>query len=138
MTGLSIPNVYENWKEIRLEDCDDGLQFSRTPACQIWTRQLVSFIIEKVGIAPKIKINAYKHGRYTMVSMDIDPGFSQFGQPAIEMSITLSSSRIYLPAPADTQFDIDLPGIVDAFNLIGTVAFMTQGLPVYPHQKIMY
>jgi hypothetical protein len=133
----STVSCVENWQGVRLQDCDDDFEFSRTKACRLWLRHFVSFAIQKVGLAPKIRLNAYIHGGYTVLIMDLFSNLPSCSKNDIAMSICLLNDRIYLPLPVGTQFDIELPGIVDAFKLMGTVVAKTQGVVEFNSLKVM-
>lgn len=136
MINSSVSAIYENWKEVHLHQCEDDYEFSRTKACQLWVHQFILYVIEKVGISPQIRLNVDIHNKYTVMMMDLFSNLPKNAQNDIATSICLLNNRIYLPV-SGRQFDIALPGISDAFKLIGTVVAKTQGIVKYDRSKIM-
>ena len=112
------------WQEIRLANCDDG-QFNRSLACQAWTNQLVTYIKDRLGISPRIRLHSYRSGKSTLLTIDAS---SSSRKVDVNITILLSESRIYLSAPADNQFDIELPGVVDALSLVESIFDCAHGV----------
>ena len=98
--------------------------------------QFVLYAIKKLGMAPQIRLNVDIHNKYTVMTMDLFSNLPGNGKNDIAMSIGLLNTRIYLPV-RETQLDISLPGVSDAFKLIGTVVAKTQGVVEYDSSKIM-
>ena len=57
----------------------------------------------------------------TYLAVDIDPNNPK-DESCVIVTIFLSGDRIVLSEPANNQFDIELPGIVDALWLIGKIS----------------
>ena len=136
MSFESAVDCVENWQEVRLHDCEDDFEFSRAKACQLWVSQFTLYAIKKVGMAPQVRLNVDIHNKYTVMTMDLFSNLPQNGKNDIAVSIGFLNTRIFLPV-SETQFDIELPGISDAFKLIGTVVAKTQGIVEFDSPKVM-
>lgn len=112
------------WKEIRIDDCDDG-KFGHRPDCQAWVRQLASYILEKLGTSPDIRIHVYGSGGDTLLAVD---AYSRQTSECIAITILLAERCAYLSGTAGHQFDIALPGIIDGLSLVGSLLSFTQGV----------
>ena len=113
-----------NWKEIRLEHCFDG-SFGYRPDCQAWMRQFASYVIEKLGTTPMIRIYAYSSGGDTLLAVD---AFSSKSSEYVALTALVTEKYTYLSGPAGNQFDIALPGIIDGLSLVDSLLSFTQGI----------
>jgi hypothetical protein len=111
------------WKEIRLEDCDER-EFYCSPDCQTWLRQLVSYVVLKLGTSPSIRIYSYRSGGDILVAVD---AFNGQTNDYVAITILLAERNIYLSGPAGSQFDIALPSIIEVLSLTGSILSFTQG-----------
>ena len=115
-------------QEIRLTDCVDDYQFQANPLCKKWIQHLASHIVRKLGTSPRIRIYAYRHGRCTLLAVDVFA--AQTDIMSVCITICLTGSVIYLSALDqnqidEDQFDIELPGITDALNLTASLHSIT-------------
>ena len=92
-------------------------------------RQLASFVVNRLGISPRIRIRPYSSGMNTLLA--VDAYAAQTDMECVVITILLSDNTC-LSTPADNQFDIELPGIIDAFNLTESLYFLTRGMPEHP------
>lgn len=109
--------------EIRLANCEDG-EFSNKPDCVAWTRQLGNYIIDLLGISPKIGINIY--GTSNQAYLTIDAYNNIDDRKYVVITILLSKTSIYLPSIEDDQLDLALPGIIDGMCLAKLLLADTQ------------
>lgn len=137
MINSTLSTGCSNWQEIELHNCVDGFEFSRSQDCIEWMRWFGIFVVDTVGMTPKIKANAYYHGAHTLIALDIYSSLPQFRENMIAVTIALSEDCIDLPMPAGIQLDMELPGIVDVFKFMGTVVSMTQGAVECSHLSLI-
>ena len=112
-----------DWNEIRVEHCDDG-NFIYRLECQAWMRQLASYVVEKLGSSPTLRIQAYGSGGDTLLAVDV---YSSQTSEYVTLTILFADKCMHLSGPADNQFDIALPGIIDGLSLVGSLLSFTQG-----------
>src|SRR5450830_1782976 len=120
---LALHNTF-CWNVVRKERSEDG-EFGYSPDCQIWVKQLSSFVITKLGKTPNIRLHSYISGGGTYLAVDI---FSRESNEYVALTIFMSGKGTYLPKPAGQQFDIALPGIVDGLGLVNALISFTQAL----------
>jgi len=123
MSQEKICQVKE-WTEVRLNDCEDGT-LGHVPVLQDWARKVASFIVEKLGMGPSIQIYPYCHAGSTHLAVDI---YNDRTHDYVAITILLADTNIYLCGPAGKQFDIALPGIIDAFSLVRALLSFTHGI----------
>ena len=112
------------WPDIRLTDCDDGYEFQASPLCKEWMHHLALHVARELGASPRIRMFAYRHGSSTLLAVDVYA--AQTDRICINITIFLTGKYIRLSAPADNQFDIALPGIVDALHLTASLRSIIQ------------
>jgi len=110
------------WNEIQFGGCDDG-DFRINPDCQAWVRQLATFVVARLGELPRFRIFVYVAG-YTHLAID---AYNRVTDDAMCITVALTESAIFLCGPAGDQFDIALPGIIDALHLAGSLLSFTRG-----------
>lgn len=117
MSNLSI-----GAEEIILITDGDG-EFTTHPICREWTEAFIRFAKRKLGVSPTWRLGAYIRGA-TFLTFD---GFSSDGHAVFAITIGMSSNKIALPEFTDDfQFDMALPGIVDALCFFRELACMPE------------
>lgn len=113
-----MSNLPVGAEEITLFTNGDG-EFTTHPKCREWTEAFIQFAKRKLGESPTWRLNAYIRGA-TFLTFD---GFSSDGHAVFAITIGMSSKEIALPEITDDcQFDMVLPGIIDALSFFRELA----------------
>lgn len=108
---------------IKLLDCIDGdIQINNE--CNSWLATLLQLLEEQFGSESVIRLGAYNYGASSHLTIDLLSNESRDKYLAI--TVSFSKNEIFLPNPSLEQMDLCLPGIVDAFWLIKSIAHVTK------------
>lgn len=119
----------EIFPRIRLAGCSDGYDFRKNADCQEWLKCFLAHTQIRVEPLADVRIHPYRQGVATYLAVDIDPNNPK-DESYVIITIALSGDRIVLSEPANNQFDIELPGIVDALWLTSKISKVLE----YPAQ----
>lgn len=105
--------------DIHFSDVTDG-NFKYIPRCVDWSKGLLDYLLATVGKSPEISIGCYVHGQATFVAFDI-----QGEKCGVSYTIGLTKNYIELPKDVSHAGEFFVPGIVDAFEIIGNIVANT-------------
>lgn len=107
---------------INLLDCIDG-DIHINNECNAWLLNLLQ-LLEPFDCTSVIRLGAYNYGASSHITIDLLSNESRDKYLAI--TVSFSKNEIFLPKPSLEQMDLCLPGIVDAFWLIKSIAHSTK------------